>query len=119
MSLKAIHVRLIMIIGLISICTAAALAQSLNAGTVQGTVIDPNKAVVPNATVTIENSVTGYTRTMTTGADGAFRFDNIPFNNYALTATAPGFSGAHGNWSIRSSVPITISLALTVGGAAE
>lgn len=119
MSLKAFHVRLVLIIGLSSICAAAALAQSLNAGTVQGTVIDPNKAVVPNAAVTIENSVTGYTRTTTTGADGAFRFDNIPFNNYAFTATAPGFSGTHGSWSIRSSVPITISLALTVGGATE
>src|SRR5258708_25979566 len=112
MLLKAFRVRLVMIIGLISICTVMTLAQSLNAGTVQGTVVDPNKAVVPNATVTIENSVTRYTRTITTGADGAFRFDNIPFNNYAFTATAPGFSGAHGSWSIRSSVPLTISLAL-------
>jgi hypothetical protein len=119
MSLKAFRVRLVMILALISICAVVTLAQSLNAGTVQGTVVDPNKAVVPNATVTIENSVTGYTRTITTGADGAFRFDNIPFNNYAFTATAPGFSGAHGSWSIRSSVPITISLALTVGGATE
>ena len=54
MSLKAFHVRLVMIIGLISICTVATLAQSLNAGTVEGVVVDPNKAVVPNATVTIE-----------------------------------------------------------------
>ena len=35
-------------------------AQSLNAGTVTGTVLDPNKAAVANATVTIENAVTGY-----------------------------------------------------------
>ena len=119
MSLKALHVRLVMTIALVSICTAAALAQSLSAGTVEGVVVDPNKAVVPNATVTIENSVTGYKRTMNTGTDGAFRFDNIPLNNYVFTVSAPGFTGAHGSWNIRSSVPMTISIPLTVGGATE
>ena len=38
-----------------------ASAQGLSAGTVTGVVVDPNKAVVPNATVTLENAVTGYT----------------------------------------------------------
>jgi len=119
MSLKALHVRLVVVIALISICTAAALAQSLNAGTVEGVIVDPNKAVVPNATVTIENSVTGYRRTVNTGTDGKFRFDNIPFNNYVFNATAAGFSGGHGSWNIRSSVPMTVSIPLTVGGASE
>jgi hypothetical protein len=119
MSLRSLHVRLITTIALISICTAAAVAQSLSAGTVEGVVIDPNKAVVPNATVTIENSITGYSRTLTTGTDGAFRFDNIPFNNYVFTATAPGFSGARGSWNIRSSVPINSNISLAVGGATE
>ena len=119
MSLKALHVRLVVVIALISICTAAALAQSLNAGTVEGVIVDPNKAVVPNATVTIENSVTGYRRTENTGTDGKFRFDNIPFNNYVFNATAAGFSGSHGSWNIRSSVPMTVSIPLTVGGASE
>jgi hypothetical protein len=119
MSLKALHVRLAMTIALVSICTAAALAQSLNAGTVEGVVTDQNKAVVPNATVTVANSVTGYTRTVNTGNDGVFRFDNIPFNNYVFSATAPGFSGVHGSWNIRSSVPMTVSILLAVGGATE
>jgi len=35
-------------------------AQSMSAGTVSGTVTDPNGAVVPNANVTIANSITGY-----------------------------------------------------------
>ena len=41
----------------------AALGQSLTAGTVSGTITDPNNAVVPNASVTIQNAVTGYTQT--------------------------------------------------------
>ena len=30
-------------------------AQALSAGTVSGTIVDPNEAIVPNATVTISN----------------------------------------------------------------
>src|SRR5258705_2423509 len=70
----------------------SALGQSLTAGTVIGTVNDPNNAVVPNATLTIDNAVTGYMQTVVTGTDGTFRFNNVPFNTYVVTASATGFS---------------------------
>lgn len=95
------------------------LGQSLTAGTVSGTVTDPNNAVVPNATVTIENAVTGYKRTVNTGTDGAFRFDNVPLNNYVYSASASGFSGARGSISVRTSVPITLTIPLAVSTATE
>src|SRR5437016_14447438 len=94
-----------------------ASAQSLSAGTVTGVVVDPNKAVVPNATVTLENAVTGYNRSMNTGADGTFRFDNVPFNNYVYSASATGFAGIRGGINIRTSVPITLTIPLTLGTA--
>src|ERR1700738_4506030 len=93
--------------------------QSLTAGTVSGTVTDPNNAVVPNATVTIENAVTGYKRTVNTGTDGAFRFDNVPLNNYAYSVSASGFSGVRGGINIRTSVPITLTIPLAVSTATE
>src|ERR1041385_8155773 len=92
-------------------------AQSLSAGTVSGTVVDPNKAVVANATVTIENAVTGYKQSTNTGSDGTFRFDNIPFNNYVYTASAAGFGDVRGAVNIRSSVPISLTIPLAVGSA--
>jgi hypothetical protein len=46
------------------VLSCSAVAQSLTAGTISGTVTDPNNAVVPNATVTIENAVTGYSQTV-------------------------------------------------------
>ena len=94
-------------------------SQGLNSGTVEGVVVDPNKAVVPNATVTIENSVTGYQRTASTESNGSFRFDNVPFNNYVFTASAPGFTAARGTWNIRSSVPVSVQIPLSVSGATE
>src|SRR2546422_1963981 len=96
------------------ILSYSAFGQSLTAGTVSGTITDPNNAVVPNATVTIENAVTGYRRTVNTGTDGAFRFDNVPLNNYVYSVSALGFSGVHGGINIRTSVPITLAIPLAV-----
>ena len=93
------------------------LAQGLSAGTVTGVVVDPNNAVVPNATVTIANSVTGYTRVANTGTDGTFRFDNVPPNPYELYASATGFASAHQRLEVRSAVPISVKIPLAVGSA--
>src|SRR5260221_11030230 len=76
----------------ISMVSVGVKAQALNAGTVTGVVTDPNNAVVPNASVTIANAVTGYTRTATTDADGTFHFNDVPPNNYQLKASAPAFT---------------------------
>lgn len=93
-------------------------AQGLGAGTIEGVVLDPNNAAVPNANVTITNPVTGYTRSVTSDTDGSFRFDNIPPNQYHLSVTASGFNVATQDVSVRTSVPISLKLPLTVGGAA-
>src|SRR5262249_53489289 len=96
-----------------------AFGQSLTAGTVNGTVRDPNNAVVPNASVTIEKAVTSYKQTTTTGTDGTFRFNNVPFNNYVVTTLANGFGAAQQSVNVRSAVPINIDVALAISGATE
>src|ERR1700730_5365406 len=69
------------------------LAQSLgNAGTVQGTAVDPSGAVVSGAEVSIKNPISGYSQNTRTGTDGSFRLTNIPPNPYHLEVAAPGFS---------------------------
>ncbi|MBV9211737.1 MAG: TonB-dependent receptor [Acidobacteria bacterium] len=96
-----------------------ARAQALgNAGTVAGVVTDPNGALVPNANVTITNPVTSFTRTTTTDADGAFRFDNVPPNNYQLSVNANGFDAATQTLTVRTAVPISLKVQLTIGTAA-
>jgi len=96
-----------------------ALGQSLTAGNVSGTVRDPNNAVVPNANVTIENAVTSYKQTTTTGTDGSFHFNNVPFNTYVLTTLASGFGAAQQTLNVRSAVPINIDVTLAISGATE
>ena len=95
-----------------------AAAQSLGtAGTVSGTVNDPNSAAVGGATVTLSNSVTGYSRTATTDGAGTYRFDNVPFNNYTLRIEAGGFRSVAQGLSVRSLVPINTPTVLTIGDA--
>src|SRR5437870_3360096 len=109
----------LILVSVFSIFAVNTWAQGLSSGTITGVVVDPNKAVVPNATVTIENSVTGYKRSLNTGTDGAFRFENVPFNNYVYSVSASGFSAVRGSINIRTSVPITLSIPLAVSTATE
>ena len=92
--------------------------QSLgNAGTIEGTVVDPSGAAVAKATVTIHNAVTGYKQSTITGADGAFRFSNIPPNPYHLEVNASGFAVFGQDVSIRSAIPIQVKATLALAGA--
>src|SRR5213082_614308 len=119
-SISQAALRLVALAAFAGLLTSATLAQSLgSAGTVTGVVTDPNGAVVPNATVTIANAVTGYTRTVNTDADGTFRFNDVPPNNYQIKASAPGFSSEQQSLTVRSSVPISVKIPLAVTSASE
>src|SRR5580658_5830859 len=87
------------------------------AGTITGTVTDASGAVIPGATVTIENPVSGLSRTAKTDASGQYRFTNLPFNPYHLSAHAEGFSPFTADVQVRSSVAVTPIIKLQVGGA--
>lgn len=118
-SIVSISFVFLILCSLISLKPLFVAAQALNAGTVTGVVIDPNGAVVTNASVTIANAVTGYTRTVNTDADGAFRFNDVPLNNYQLKASAAGFSSEQQSLSVRTSVPINLKVSLSVSTATE
>lgn len=103
---------------IVFLLTGLAHAQSLgNAGTIEGTVVDPSGALIPQAAVTLANAITGYKQTVAASADGTYRLVNIPPNSYRLTVSAPGFSTFQQDVVIRSSVPITIKATLPVAAA--
>jgi hypothetical protein len=91
-------------------------AQS-NSGSISGTVTDPSGAVVPGATVTVENPVSGYNRTVKTDVAGRFQFSNLPFNPYHLAASANGFGGVAQDADVRSAIPVSVNIALKLAGA--
>lgn len=60
-------------------------------GTITGTVNDPNGAVVPAATVTVQNIETNVSATVTANEEGAFSFPLLLPGMYKLTAGAANF----------------------------
>jgi hypothetical protein len=77
---------------------------------------DPSGAVVPGATVTIHNPVSGYERTASTDASGSFTFSNIPFNPYHLSITDAGFNPFTQDVDLNSTVPVNLNITLELAG---
>jgi Carboxypeptidase regulatory-like domain len=98
-------------------CVTSSRAQLGNSGSIEGVVKDSSGGVVPNATVEIAYSVSGYSRTAATGSDGSFRFTNVPFNTYHLVVTATGFASFVQDVDVRSTVPTVVQIGLKVGGS--
>ncbi len=71
-------------------CAVIVNAQSGTTG-VSGTIVDQNNAAVAGATVTIINSKTGFTRTVTTNDEGKFNFLSIPPATYRVEVEAANF----------------------------
>ena len=87
------------------------------AGLITGVVTDTSGAAIPGATVSIENPVSGLSRTIKTDGAGQYQFTNLPFNPYHLVARATGFAPFTTDVEVRSSVAVTPTIKLQVGGA--
>jgi hypothetical protein len=69
---------------------------TLQTGTIQGTVVDADGGTVPNATVILQGSSTVDRRTIVTGTNGFFKFDQIPAGTpHQILVSAPGLK----NWA--------------------
>ena len=84
-------------------------------GTVVGTVTDGSGAVVSNASVSIQNPVSGYVRTVQTDTAGRYEFSNVPFDSYHLVISASGFGSNTRDVDVRSTVAISLTDTLKVG----
>lgn len=104
------NLKAFMILALVSFAAGGvAFGQSqATAADLTGTVVDPNGAVVPGATVTARNLGTNISRSTTTGSDGSYKFIALPPGEYEVAVEANTFS--------RTVIsPVT----LTVGQSAE
>ena len=88
----------------------AAFAQSqATTGLIQGTVVDPNGAIVSGASVVVKNTETGFERTVTSNSDGFFSAPLLPLGKYSVTVTAGGFSN-----SVLENVDVTVGATLNL-----
>ncbi len=106
---------LALLIALLSLSTFVSAQQSDNGG-LNGTVYDPNGAVVPNATVTITNLGTNAKRTFTTNAEGRWNAPVLPLGNYEVGAEAVGFQLTKQPATVVTSQTTQVDIILGVAG---
>ena len=97
----------------IVVSSGGASAQGTS-GSIIGTVSDTSGAVIPGATVVINNPVSGYTRTVTVDPAGNFQFFNVPLNPYSLTVTNAGFQSFNKAVQVSSTIAIAVKVSLQV-----
>src|SRR5918999_1206789 len=78
----------LMVIGLSG--SAFAQSQAIN-GTIEGTIVDDQGAVLPGVTVTVTNLDTGDTRVVVSNESGLYRAPLLPLGSYRVNAELQGF----------------------------
>ena len=71
--------------------SAFAQSQAIN-GTIRGRITDPTGAPVPNVTMAVENTDTGYRRDLMTNDQGEYLAPNLPLGTYSVTASSNSFA---------------------------
>ncbi|HEX6495469.1 MAG TPA: carboxypeptidase-like regulatory domain-containing protein, partial [Acidobacteriaceae bacterium] len=97
----------------------AAVAQNTNSGDIRGVVTDSAGAVIPGATVKVDDVDKGITHTYTTDGAGLYDTGSIVPDHYLITVTAPGFqSYVRGPITLQVAT-VTVDASMAVGAATQ
>jgi hypothetical protein len=100
----------------IILLSAIAFGQNTK-GNITGTVKDQNGAIVPNATVKVEGTNIGFSKTYTTDDNGIYDAREIPVGNYRLTVTGTNLSAPAKNVIVTIGNTLTEDFTLSASGA--
>jgi outer membrane receptor protein involved in Fe transport len=120
MNAKFILMAVFSIVFAFAFATSNTIAQTTTTGTVEGTVTDPNGAVVPNAGLTLSGPNLVRPQTTTSDAEGNYRFSSVPPGRYVLeVAAASGFNAYRAeNVEVSLSRGTSANITLSLAGAA-
>ena len=97
-----------------------AYGQTSSTGQLVGDITDPSGAAIPKANVTVKETATGESRTVTTDRVGHYVVPLLPPGTYSLLASAPGFaSGSSNGITVPAATSTTVNLQLSVGTAEQ
>jgi hypothetical protein len=106
------------VLAMLALVAAPAMAQYR--ASIQGSVTDPQGAMIPGATLTLTDVTTNLTLTAKSDASGNYNFNALPANTFRLVVGATGFSTKTlNNVTIIPEQPNTINLKLALGSATE
>src|SRR6201987_656618 len=112
-------IAVVLLLWFLAVGAPSLMAQSLVSGDVTGTVTDPSGAVVPDASVTLNNDATGAARTTITNSNGAYRFSLLPPGNYTVNVTAEGFNKADTKVDVSVGQATIADVKMAVGSASQ
>ena len=78
-------------LSVLALTLAHGLFGQIQTGRISGTIYDPNKAVVPNATLTVKNRETNVAQRFTSNDSGSYVVPSLNPGMYDVSATAAGF----------------------------
>ena len=100
-----------------AICSSLLWAQ-VQTGRLTGTVFDPTKAAVPNATVTVTNRATGVAQRVTSGSSGTYVAASLNPGFYDVSAAAAGFrTVVRNNVEMQVGKDLLLDIELVIGEA--
>jgi hypothetical protein len=88
-------------------------------GDISGDVTDTTGALVPNVTITVENTATGLSRSAVSSSTGNYRVPELPIGSYKVTATAQGFKTVVQSVTVMAGGVTQASFKLPVGQRTE
>ena len=103
----------------LSLATAPLFGQSLTTGNINGTVLDPSNAVVPNATVNMKNLDNGATASTTTNSSGGYNFSLLRPGHYEVSVKQGGFAEVTQTLQVAVGQTSKVDLALSVAKGTE
>jgi hypothetical protein len=89
-------------------------SQTLQVGTIAGTIIDPSGGVVPGVTVTLTSPALVTRRSAVTDSAGGYAFPSLPLGDYTVTFELTGFKKV-----VREGLTVTAARTLTIDVALE
>ncbi len=105
---------------LMLISASLVAAQTAATATVSGVVYDPTQAVLPGATVELQDTATNAVRRTVTNEAGQYTFVNVPPGSYRITVTAEGFQkGVVPSLKIDVAKAYTVNFTLQPGTVTE
>jgi hypothetical protein len=110
---------LLVMIGVCLLMARPGSAQSIISGEITGTVTDATHAVVPNATVTVLSTESGFTASVTTTSSGTFRFPLLKPGPYNLSVTANNFRTSKHEVVASVGAITDVAVQLVVGATTE
>jgi hypothetical protein len=100
---------------LLLILLASIAAAQTHRASIRGTITDPNRALIPGASVKLLSEETGETRTAVSGPNGTFTIASLSPGRYRLEVAASGFNPYSYQGilvNVNQEVPVDVSLSI-------